>query len=304
MASFLWREHNKTLPWCHPCYIWLHTVTKVNHGILKFIKIDLKFSTHHPLSSSIFNSLTLFCISFYNIVHICLSNPLSLILTGVAKYLISQLYIQSNHYDSLNQHLPVKPDINALAGADRNVLYMANLAIVSSLKCQIKLDCRIRWYTTTWSRWITFIFVCRYSRDSWEAYRKHSEVWVGPRWVWGCYVSIRTALHLSVLARKLRWNPTSTYQQSAACGAISWTQRFIRNIVMVIISNLMCSVLALPDNYNFTSALLSAVGSVYQWLKYHFLFSLHTAPLQLKMHYLLCSRGGCGLAGRNWSHAV
>lgn len=82
-------------------------------------------------------------------MHISLSNPLSLTLTGVAKYLISQLYIQSNHYDFLNQHLPMKPDLNALAGIDRNVLYMANLAIVSPLKCMIKLDCRIRFCTTT-----------------------------------------------------------------------------------------------------------------------------------------------------------
>lgn len=118
-------------------------------------------------------------------------------------------------------------------------------------------------------------------------------------------VSCPLGVHdISPLAKKLRWKPTSTYQQSAACGAISWTQRFIRNIVKAIILNLMISFIVFFDNYIFTSAFLSAVGSVYQRLKYHFLFSPHTALLQLKMHNLLWSRGGCGLAGRNWCYTV
>lgn len=132
------------------------------------------------------------------------------------------------------------------------------------------------------------IFVCCYVRLSMEAYRKHKEVWVGPWWVWGCDVSIRTALLLCQLKAAVK--TASIYQQPAACGGISWTQTFIRN--MVIISNMMCSFHAFSHNYIFMSTvcLSYTVHFLFNPNKALFQMETETAPVQQRWVWLSCKK--------------
>lgn len=151
-----------------------------------------------------------------------------------------------------------------------------------------KLLRNIRKSREIWKISFHSIFVCCYVRLSMEAYRKHKEVWVGPWWVWGCDVSIRTALLLCQLKAAVK--TASIYQQPSACGGISWTQTFVRN--MVIISNMMCSFHAFSDNYIFMSTvcLSYTVHFLFNPNKALFQMETETAPVQQRWVWLSCKK--------------
>lgn len=96
--------------------------------------------------------------------------------------------------------------------------------------------------TDTSSGWNvrSILFPNRLIRLSAEAYRKHREVRVGPRQLWGCDASIRT-FAVTLQVQELRWKPHRTSQSLAAwrqilqyCGRYQYVSSLWITICLII----------------------------------------------------------------------